>query len=59
VNPNEYNDDAFLEASMQLQEQGANALLALWDAGARPEDIVSEINNVLENMEIPLQVVAA
>jgi hypothetical protein len=52
-NPNEYDDDAFVAAGAagQMQEGLGNAVQALWDAGASPEDIATEIQSTLENID--------
>jgi hypothetical protein len=44
-NPNEYNEDQFLKASMELIDVVAD----LWEAGASEEDIKGEFENALRN----------
>lgn len=50
MNPNEYDDAAFLEASNEFQS--SPQLEALWEAGASAEDIISELNNYFAEMGI-------
>lgn len=43
-NPNEYNDEKFLETEEQL----AGAVRAMWDAGATEQNIRDSIEDLLE-----------
>lgn len=45
MNPNEYNDDKFREASLKLQD----AVVELWGAGAEEEDIRGECEHAIGN----------
>lgn len=47
VNPNVYNEEAFLGASAQLDD----AVLAMWEAGASEDDIVEEVKNAIKNQD--------
>ena len=49
MNPNEYNEDAFNEASNEFQGNASEMLAQLWEAGASSEDIAAEINDALAN----------
>lgn len=44
-NPNDYDDDKYLEASNELD----SAVASLWAAGAELEDIEEIFKNALEN----------
>lgn len=46
MNPNEYNEDQFLEGSMRLIDVVAD----LWEAGASEDDIRAETENAIENV---------
>lgn len=50
-NPNEYDDDAFLEASNGFQGSVTQSIDKLWAAGASMEDIQGEWENALENSD--------
>lgn len=53
MNPNEYDDDAFTEASNEALATGlANDLRAWWEAGASEQNIADEIRNVIENVDL-------
>lgn len=45
MNPNEYDDDAYAKASMQIHDAVGNA----WEAGATVENLESEFASALEN----------
>lgn len=46
-NPNEYDDDAFVEASNNLSD----AINAMWEAGASIEDIRKEANDHISTLK--------
>lgn len=50
-NPNEHDDDAFMQASNNLQAQLSEGLDDLWSAGAKVSDIESELATAVENTE--------
>lgn len=45
-NPNEYDDAAFLASQVVMDD----AVSTMWDAGAREEDILSTVQNAIENL---------
>ena len=47
MNPHDYDDDAFVEASNEFQGYAVEMFERLWKAGASAEDIVNEINTAL------------
>jgi hypothetical protein len=49
VNPNDYDDEAFIEASNEFQGDATEMFERLWKAGASADDIVNEINTALAN----------
>lgn len=46
-NPNEYNDDAFCQADLNL----IDAVQQMWDAGCNVEEIQEQVNNSIANIE--------
>lgn len=48
-NPNEYNDEQFVQAGTRMRESGlAHDIQSLWEAGAREPDIADEIKATLD-----------
>jgi hypothetical protein len=52
MNPNEYDDEAFTDASITFQSSAHHLLIDLWGAGASSTDIINEINDALANAGI-------
>jgi hypothetical protein len=50
-NPNEYDDNAFMEASNELQGNLTEMLNQLWEAGAQLSDIEAEIAIAIDNAD--------
>lgn len=46
-NPNEYNDEAFLQADMALHD----AIASMWEAGASEDNIMDSVKNAIQNVE--------
>jgi hypothetical protein len=45
ANPNEYDDDAFTAASLQLQ----SGVWAAWNAGAKPQEIADLVKDAMDD----------
>jgi hypothetical protein len=52
MNPNEYDDDAFTDASNEFQGNATEMFERLWRAGASAEEIINEINTALNSAGI-------
>jgi hypothetical protein len=47
MNTNDYDGDAFTDASVKFHDAVLGPLEALWKAGGSAKDIIDEINNAL------------
>jgi hypothetical protein len=54
INPNEYDDDAYVKASNDLIEKLPQLLDALWQAGAELKDIAEDITGAFESCDSDL-----
>lgn len=48
-NPNEYDDGAYVEATMTLPDDITDAVTAMWKAGASVDDVRNEVTQALDN----------
>lgn len=46
-NPNEYDEELFLEANNAIDQ----AVSEMWDSGASPQDIRDAVNNAINNCD--------
>lgn len=46
-NPNEYDDDAFTQASLEFQNDVTTSLEMLWKTGARISDVESDLASAI------------
>lgn len=66
-NPNEYDDNAYAEAAVEMTGLPiADCIKALWDAGADPKNIESEVesivtdtNDELKQLGVPVKLIVS
>lgn len=49
-NPNEYDDGAYVEATMTLPDEVGDIVRAMWQAGGSVDDIRNEVTQALDVM---------